>query len=46
MDKDSAGWVAADQVVDERQHYQEACGRRCEGQTSQALGKGSHQVHG
>lgn len=45
MNKDSAGWVTADQVVDEGQHYEESCRRCCESQTGQAFGKRSHKVH-
>lgn len=44
VDQDSAGRVAADQVVDEGQRDEEGCGRCSEGQTGQAFGKRRHQV--
>lgn len=42
--EDPAGRVASDQVVDEGEHYEEACGRSRESQTSQAFGERGHQV--
>lgn len=42
--QDAAGWVAAQQVTDEGQDHEQGLGGRCQGQASQALGKGCYQV--
>lgn len=44
VDEDSAGRVAADQVVDEGQEHEESCGGSCESQAGQTFGKRSNQV--